>query len=100
MKQTIYPDSRGRAFLLTFLKKIGWKEGDAVEVDFIKVVECCAVDVKCDFCDADDIGTKEQLEDRGWNKIFFDDIELPSITSCFKHRLQAVKKAEDLQRRQ
>ena len=40
MKQTIHPDSRGRAFLLTFLKKIGWKEGDAVEVDFIKVIHC------------------------------------------------------------
>ena len=55
------------------------------------------VKVKCDFCDAEDMGTKEQLEDRGWNKIFFDDIEQPSITSCWKHRLRAVKKAEDLQ---
>ena len=40
MKQTIYPDSRGRAFLLTFLKNLGWKEGDGVEVDFIEVIPC------------------------------------------------------------
>ena len=40
MKQTIYPDSRGRAFLLSFLKKLGWKEGDAVEVDFVKILTC------------------------------------------------------------
>lgn len=39
MKQTIYPDSRGRAFLLSFLKNIGWKEGDGVEVDFVKVIK-------------------------------------------------------------
>ena len=58
------------------------------------------VKVKCDFCDAEDMGTKEQLEDRGWNKIFFDDIEQPPITSCWKHRSQAVNKAGDLQRRQ
>ena len=38
MKQTIYPDSRGRVFLLTFLKKIVWEEEDGVEVDFIKVI--------------------------------------------------------------
>ena len=38
MKQTIYPDDRGRAFLLQHLKKLGWKDGDGVEVDFIKVV--------------------------------------------------------------
>ena len=97
MKQTIYPDSRGRAFLLTFLKNIGWEEGDGVEVDFIKIVEKNSVKVKCDFCDLDDIGTKEQLEARGWNRIFFDDIAQPSITSCWKHRLQAFKMADDLQ---
>lgn len=39
MIQTIYPDTRGRAFLLSFLKMIGWKEGDGIEVDFIKVVK-------------------------------------------------------------
>ena len=38
MKQTIYPDDRGRAFLLQHLKKLGWEVGDGVEVDFIKVV--------------------------------------------------------------
>ena len=38
MKQTIYPDGRGRAFLLQHLKKLGWRDGDGVEVDFIKVV--------------------------------------------------------------
>ena len=40
MIQTIKPDDRGRASLLPFLKLIGWKEGDAVEVDFIKVITC------------------------------------------------------------
>lgn len=38
MIQTIYPDKRGRAFLLSFLKMIEWKEGDGIEVDFIKVI--------------------------------------------------------------
>lgn len=39
MKQTIYPDKRGRVFLLSFLKIIGWKEGDGIEIDFIKVIK-------------------------------------------------------------
>lgn len=39
MIQTIKPDERGRVSLLPDLKLIGWKHGDAVEIDFIKVVE-------------------------------------------------------------
>ena len=39
MKQTIYPDNRGRVFLLSYLKRIGWGEGDGIEIDFIKIVK-------------------------------------------------------------
>jgi len=39
MIQTIKPDERGRVSLLPFLKMIGWKQGQAVEVDFIEPVE-------------------------------------------------------------
>ena len=38
MKQTIFPDERGRVHLLQHLKEIGWTEGQGAEVDFIKVV--------------------------------------------------------------
>lgn len=39
MKQTIFPDERGRVFLLSYLKQIGWKPGDGVEIDFGKIIK-------------------------------------------------------------
>lgn len=39
MIHTIKPDDRGRASLLPLLKLVGWKPGDAVEIDLIKAVK-------------------------------------------------------------
>lgn len=39
MKQTIRPDERGRVSLLHDLNLIGWKPGQAVEIDIIKTVD-------------------------------------------------------------
>lgn len=44
MIQTIKPDERGRVSLLPDLKMIGWRPGQAVEIDLIKVVKVATAD--------------------------------------------------------
>ncbi len=46
MIQTIKPDERGRVSILPYLQMLNWKKGQAVEVDFIKLIDIPQEDEK------------------------------------------------------
>ena len=39
MIETIKPDERGRVSILPYLQMLNWKFGDAIEVNFIKIIK-------------------------------------------------------------